>query len=54
MNDIVVYQSKSGDWIAKRKSAGPQAVRGKGPSSVEAHCDLLEREAVTPVKREAA
>jgi len=44
MNDIVVYQSKGGDWIAKRKGAAADDPRGKGPSSVEAHCDLLERE----------
>lgn len=44
MNDIVVYQSKGGDWIAKRKSGDRDAQRGKGPSSVEAHLDLLERE----------
>lgn len=44
MNGIVVYQSKSGDWVAKRKAAGADAPRGKGPNSIEAHGNLLERE----------
>lgn len=43
-NDIIVYQGKGGDWIAKRKSAGQDAPRGKGPSSIEAHGNLLEME----------
>ena len=42
--DIIVYQSKSGEWIAKRKGSAEATVRGRGPSSVEAHLDLLERE----------
>lgn len=45
MNDIVVYQSKSGDWIAKRKGGDASAPKGRGPSSIEAHGNLLEREA---------
>jgi hypothetical protein len=42
---IIVYQLQTGDWVARRKGSPEFAPRGVGPSSVEAHCNLLEREA---------
>lgn len=43
---ITVKQTKSGVWIATK--TGVKTVVGKGDSSVEAHCDLLER--LAPVR----
>jgi len=43
-NDITIYKTKGGDWVAKRKIASDDHPKGRGPSSVEAHLDLLERE----------
>jgi hypothetical protein len=38
---ITIKQTKSGVWIASK--TGERNIVGKGDSSVEAHCDLLER-----------
>lgn len=38
---IIVKQKQSGIWIAEK--VGEKRVVGRGDSSVEAHCDLLEK-----------
>lgn len=37
---ITIKQTKSGVWIASKVGS---RIIGKGDSSIEAHCDLLER-----------
>ncbi len=47
---IIVKPVKDG-WEARK---GGSKIIGKGPSSVEAHCDLLERAAEAHAERNAA
>ena len=44
-HDVVIYKSKTGDFIAKFKGADVPDTRGRGPSRFEALGDLLERDA---------
>lgn len=43
---IIVKPLPTGGWIASKSGS---KITGRGPSSVEAHCDLLERVAAEQV-----
>ena len=48
---IIIKPVKDGLWVASKSGS---KITGRGPSSIEAHCDLLERVAADHAEEKKA